>query len=214
MFNKENLIDMIRMLYQTMGSDTEIILSDTKSILYVENALDPKHQIDAPLPDRERYFLTNPPETAAAYVANYRSVMYGHNRIRSSTLFVRDENGQIQYMLSINTCVDPLVSMAHKLELMINGETGTVKLPPAPKPPEEDIQKVETSVAEIINGVIEEGLQRFNTTATRLTTKEKQSIMRELDKRGVFVMKGAVTEVAKALSASEVTIYRYLKQLQ
>ncbi len=47
----------------------------------------------------------------------------------------------------------------------------------------------------------------------RLKAKEKASVIKVLHDKGVFNMKGAISLVAKELSASEPTIYRYLKNI-
>ena len=39
------------------------------------------------------------------------------------------------------------------------------------------------------------------------------TIVKELQKQGIFLLKGAVKEVAKALNTSEPSIYRYLQNL-
>ena len=46
---------------------------------------------------------------------------------------------------------------------------------------------------------------------SRLTAREKREVVEELNARGVFLLKGVVTEVARRLSVSEQTVYRYLK---
>jgi predicted transcriptional regulator YheO len=43
-----------------------------------------------------------------------------------------------------------------------------------------------------------------------MTQNERIAIIQELNKDGVFLLKGAISEVAEQLKVSEVTIYRYL----
>ena len=47
-----------------------------------------------------------------------------------------------------------------------------------------------------------------------MSLKEKQSLIREMFARGVFLIKGAVVEVSVKLGNSEATVYRYLKELE
>lgn len=65
----------------------------------------------------------------------------------------------------------------------------------------------------MISSVMSEARVRFQTTPDRFTAEEKLSIVREMDKRGVFLVKGSVSEVAKEIKSSEATIYRYLHQI-
>ena len=47
----------------------------------------------------------------------------------------------------------------------------------------------------------------------RLTQDEKMEIMDILNRKGVFLLKGSVSYVAKELHSSEASIYRYLGKL-
>lgn len=48
----------------------------------------------------------------------------------------------------------------------------------------------------------------------RMTPDEKIAAVRELERAGMFLLKGAVTQVAEALYVSEPTVYRYVKQVR
>ena len=48
---------------------------------------------------------------------------------------------------------------------------------------------------------------------SRLTQDEKMEIMDILNRKGVFLLKGSVSYVAKELRSSEASIYRYLGKL-
>lgn len=47
-----------------------------------------------------------------------------------------------------------------------------------------------------------------------LTMEQRLEIIKELDEKNVFQLKGAVSDVAKVLNVSEPTMYRYLKQIK
>jgi predicted transcriptional regulator YheO len=46
-----------------------------------------------------------------------------------------------------------------------------------------------------------------------MTPDEKIAIVRTLNDKGVFLLKGAVAVVARHLAASEATVYRYLQRV-
>ncbi|MCG8478532.1 MAG: helix-turn-helix domain-containing protein, partial [Spirochaetales bacterium] len=48
----------------------------------------------------------------------------------------------------------------------------------------------------------------------RMSQDERRRVVAALDRRGVFLLKGAIASVARALQASEATIYRYLRQVR
>ncbi|RKO19478.1 hypothetical protein D7Z96_20445 [Pseudarthrobacter phenanthrenivorans] len=47
-----------------------------------------------------------------------------------------------------------------------------------------------------------------------MTPDEKIAAVRELERAGVFLLKGAVAQVAEDLHVSEPTVYRYVKQVR
>ena len=49
---------------------------------------------------------------------------------------------------------------------------------------------------------------------TRLSYQEKMEVVRTLDEKGIFLVKGAIAELAAALKTTETSIYRYLSKLQ
>ena len=57
-------------------------------------------------------------------------------------------------------------------------------------------------------------LQRMNVTADRLTSEERLQIISALDENGIFLLKGAVKDVATGLKCSQASVYRYLSQLK
>ena len=57
-------------------------------------------------------------------------------------------------------------------------------------------------------------LDRYGVEPTRLSYQEKMEVVRSLDEKGIFLVKGAITELAAALKTTEVTIYRYINKLQ
>ena len=44
-----------------------------------------------------------------------------------------------------------------------------------------------------------------------MTPEEKIEIVRQLESKGVLMLKGAVSEVAEKLLVSEATLYRYIR---
>ena len=63
----------------------------------------------------------------------------------------------------------------------------------------------------MVYSVLERVLSACKAAPSRLTAREKREVVEELNARGVFLLKGVVTEVARRLSVSEQTVYRYLK---
>ena len=54
----------------------------------------------------------------------------------------------------------------------------------------------------------------FGVTADRLTPDERMQIIASLENGGIFLLKGAVKDVADALHCSQASVYRYLSQIK
>ena len=66
----------------------------------------------------------------------------------------------------------------------------------------------------LVTNTIQEELDRFGVEPTRLSYQEKMEVVRTLDEKGIFLVKGAIAELAAALKTTETSIYRYLSKLQ
>jgi predicted transcriptional regulator YheO len=114
-------------------------------------------------------------------------------------------------MFGINTDLSAL-SEAHRiLGQML--EVGEIEGNPEPDGAgkADKANKERVSIRETVFSVIDEVIGEKNGNPERMTTEEKKNVVNELDERGVFLLKGVVTEVASRLDVSEQTIYRYLK---
>ena len=71
----------------------------------------------------------------------------------------------------------------------------------------------EVSVEGIVSTTIRKELDKYKVPPDRLSQQEKIEIVRCLDQQGIFLVKGAIVEVAKILLTTETSIYRYLNKL-
>ena len=61
---------------------------------------------------------------------------------------------------------------------------------------------------------IDSVIAKFRLAPERMTINEKTRVITELQKYGLFMIKGAVQEVASKLFMSEPSIYRYIKKIK
>ncbi len=197
-----------------LGAETEILLCDTERILYAENPFSPKQAAGMPLGDMEQVFVRDKHYQGIPWTVNYRSLSDRGEKLRSATMFIKDERDELLGMLTINTKVDELLAVRALMDRIVNGAHPNINGMPAqqPKPPQY-YEAISMSVMEMASSSIDKSIARYGVPADRLTADEKLEIIRELDKIGTFLLKGSVAEVAKRLCSSEATIYRYLQQI-
>lgn len=213
--NIETILTLAKMLSKTLGKFMQITVSDTQQYIFAENVIENEAVVGEAICDNEQYFLEDLEISQLPFVANYKSLSHNMIKLRSSTFFFKDEQGKIEYMLSITTNVDEFLYVREILDIFTNGNPSPAITTPASKSPAVDrIPKLNLSIHDIIDLVIAEGQKRYDTVVNRMTKMEKQSLISELYSRGVFLIKGAVTETATKLNYSEATIYRYLQKLE
>ena len=213
--NIDTIITLASMFSKTLGKFMQITVSDTQNYIFAENVIENEAVVGEALCDNERFFLDDSEISQLPFVANYKSLSHSMIKLRSSTLFFKDQEGNIEYLLSITTNVDEFLHVREILDVFTNGS-------PAPhldtveskSSAIDKIPKLDMSIHDILDSIIAEGQKRYGTVVKRMTKQEKQSLIREFHSRGAFLIKGAVTETAKKLNYSEATIYRFLQKLE
>lgn len=213
MFEEKQLLSFADMISKTLGDIAQITVSHNKKYIYVDNAIDDTYQVGKPISDDELFFLENEQIQTLPYVVNYKSLSKTLKKLRSSTFLFKNSENQIEYLLSITITVDRFIEVRNLLEIFVNGSYATItsstqQINSIPK-----ITSSELDIEKLIDDVISEGENKHATSVKRMTKFEKQSLIREMHSRGIFLIKGAVPIVAEKLLYSETTIYRYIKKL-
>ncbi|MGO1468850.1 MAG: helix-turn-helix domain-containing protein [Tissierella sp.] len=77
----------------------------------------------------------------------------------------------------------------------------------------EFIESIPDSISTVTDDVLDDTLDYSDIPVTHLKQEEKIEIVRKLNEKGVFMLKGAVSEVAEKLQVSEATLYRYIRRV-
>ena len=208
--NLDRYIPVTEFIAEMMGPDTEVILYSVtdRSVYYVINPMDEEMVVGSGLRSLERRFLENRLYDHESFVVNYRALSKHRNKLKSATLFLRGDNRQLIAMLTVNANVDRLVELRDMLNEMVSGHR-----PYDNQHGTSFYNSFEVSVEGIVSTSIRKELDKYKVPPDRLSQQEKIEIVRCLDQQGIFLVKGAIVEVAKSLQTTETTIYRYLNKL-
>ena len=208
--NLDRYIPVTEFIAEMMGPDTEVILYSVtdRSVYYVINPMDEEMVVGSGLRSLERRFLENRLYDHESFVVNYRALSKHRNKLKSATLFLRGDNRQLIAMLTVNANVDRLVELRDMLNEMVSGHR-----PYDNQHGTSFYNSFEVSVEGIVSTTIRQELDKYKVPPDRLSQQEKIEIVRCLDQQGIFLVKGAIVEVAKSLQTTETTIYRYLNKL-
>ena len=210
---------LVEFLGQALGSDYEVVLHDlsegNNAIVAIANGHISGRSMGAPLTALALRFLADKEYEQHDYKVGYRGVSRKNGHLRSSTTFIKDEEGQVIGMLCINFDPSRGVQAANAVLSMCG--LPPVSCPPAGEDEEGAAQSTEifvSNIPDVVRGAIEEVTGRSGLPSSRLTMEEKIRIVEALQQAGLFHLKGAVSEVAAQLGSSEATIYRYLSKLK
>ena len=219
----EPYLPLMDFLAELLGPRTEVVLHDTsdlsRSIVALTNGHVSGRTVGGPATDLVLKVLQNHEHDDRDFLANYLAESRTGGTFRSSTFFIRDADGDVVGMLCLNIDDEPL-TRARDLLAAITATTGLVKgadrggageVDNAPAPVAE---RLSTNVDELALDGVARIVAAQGVEPHRMTPDEKVAAVRELERAGVFLLKGAVAQVAEALHVSEPTVYRYVKQVR
>jgi len=214
--NKKNTIlnayrSLVDFLADFLGNSYEIVLHDLSnveaSIIAIRNGHISGREIGGPLTDLGLKILREKTYLEKDYLANYLGKAGNNKILRSATYFIKNNKGEIIGMLCINQDLTNILGVKRYFDEMVESV-----FPKQPNVQELNYpEHFSVSLKDLLHTILNEIFASTTLTPERMTLEEKISIVQKLNARGVFLLKGAVTEVAKLLGTSEATIYRYLK---
>ncbi|MCP3032363.1 PAS domain-containing protein [Halobacillus sp. A1] len=192
-------------LVEMLGSKCEVAIHDfsdlEQSLIYLAGTLT-ERGIGSPITDLVlRELQTDDGEVND--FANYKTVSKKGLVMKSSTVFLRDQHNKVIGALCINIDISLLIQIGGEIQDFIKfNEEKTNK------------ENFYNTIHEVIEDMTQRVLQKYHKTATLLEMEEKVDVIRELDKKGVFLMKGSTEYLANVLGVSKYTIYNYLQKIR
>ncbi|MPW26126.1 YheO-like PAS domain protein [Alkalibaculum sp. M08DMB] len=201
---------MVDFLADFLGEDAEVVLHDVadleNSVIAIRNNHISGREIGAPATDLVLKILKNPKYEEYSYLSNYKGVSRSGNTLKSATYLIKDEN-KVVGALCINMDIQGIYQIKTFFDRLFNfhGE-------------EEKNEQISETFSQTANELtfdsIYKVVQGYGIPPERMDQDEKIKIVYELNEKGIFLIKGAVSEAALALKVSEATIYRYLGKLK
>ena len=181
---------MTEFLGRVLGPDYEVALHDIShrdgNLVAIANNTVSNRTIGAPLTESTRRMIEERVYESKDYVLHRLGATDSGKPLSSSTMFIKDENGELLGLLCITFDDSRYRELSQKVFNLCHPDTF-----------------VET------NFHFDE-----NRVPDKLTLSQKMIIIEELDSSGAFLVKGAVKDVAAILGCSQATIYRYLSNVK
>lgn len=208
----KSVLQLLPGLSQMLGPNQEVILHDLRrpdsSVIGICGSVTGR-TIGSPITNYVlhtlRTFGNNAPDKI-----NYRTEKREGGILRSSTIFIRDEKGEIIGCLCFNSNVAPLLNVIDQLQSLVVFNTVV--------PPDSEDSSCEehfaTDVFDMMKDVVKKIMSKSNIDPINMHRADKIHIVSKLEESGVFNIKGAVEYVASCLHVSVPTIYNYLKEIR
>lgn len=191
------------MIAETFGGDCEVVIHDLEqpdsSVVYVANGNVTNRQKGQSFDHLVRNVLLSK-NFKDDRLTNYMFETNDGKKIKSSSVLIRDADKEVIGMLCINYDITDYIQAQSKLNRFLCVETAA--------------QEEEKAVGQDVMAVIDELILNIVGTSDvkNLTRKRSVEIIKFMEDKGIFLVKGAVDKVAALMGVSKVTIYSYLDE--
>ena len=221
----QHYVKLTEFLGQALGPDYEVALHDltdkNRSIIAIANNHVSGREIGAPLTNVALSILRDKSYENSDYRLHYYGVSINGKDLRSNTMFIK-QNGRLIGMLCINFDDSRYRAISNQIMGLCHPDifVEAVLQPLAPEAPgavsavRSSPEKFRNSTEAVAADAINRELEALGVTAERLTSDERLKIIAALESNGIFLLKGAVKDVAAGLHCSQASVYRYLSQLK
>jgi len=215
----QHYVKLTEFLGLALGPDYEVALHDmtdkSRSIIAIANNHVSGRELGAPLTNVALSILRDKSYEHSDYRLHYYGVSINGKDLRSSTMFIK-QNGRLIGLLCINfddsryrELSSRLIGLCHpdmfvEDVVLSSGEQTDAAAP----------EKFRNTTDAVAVDAIGRELEKLGVRADRLTSGERLKIVAALEKGGIFLLKGAVKDVAAGLGCSQASVYRYLAQVK
>lgn len=208
-------VKLVEFLGEALGDNVEIALHDlqdeTQPIIAIANGKISSRKIGDGLTNLAVHMLEEKQYQNHDYVFNYKTVKEDGKLLRGSTYFIKEKDQLIGMM-----CINVDISDYEYIDATLKKILGIKDEKPTEFGRENPIEILSYSLDETVDKYIKEALTQMGFPSyfipERLKVDEKIKVVKYLQEKGTFKIKGALVYVASQLGVSEPTIYRYLKK--
>jgi len=203
----EAMIPLADTLAKTIGDNCEVAIHDLThpkhSILYIVNGS---------LTGRKKYDSLGPVFKELVQLAklnedsliNYYDYENGHS-FKCSKVLIRDESKHIIGCFCINIVIDDYLQVKRSIDNMCKTE-------PIDNFREQKSQATnsEDDISDLVRDIVMNTYADFKSNKNKLSKADKVNMVRFLDEKGIFRVKGTIEMVGDILKVSKFTVYSYL----
>lgn len=220
---------LVDFLGKALGPDYEIVLHDITSepskVIAIANSHISDRTVGSPTTNAALQMLAANSYKTNNFLYNYQVSTEDGRILRASTMFIKDDEGNPIGLLGINfddsrykDLCKKLLSVVHPDDFLKANSSLISKTADgsetASSQPDSLSDDFSMDISTLMEKAFDSVTASLDTPMERLNQQEKKDIVQKLQERGVFKLKGGISFVAKRLSCSPATVYRYLGELE
>jgi len=200
----DNAIRTAEMLHQMFGSICEVAVHDfrnlEKSLIHISGNLT-NRDVGSPATDLVlREYKKHLDKIND--INNYFTTTANGIKMKSSTVFLRSR-GKVVGALCLNINISNLSQAFAEIADIINVDSAN-----------QTRESFYTSVQDVVKEILEQVINDIGIPIENYGKEEKIEVVRALEERGVFLIKGALEYLSEYLNISKFTTYNYLQQVR
>ncbi len=192
------------------GSSCEIVIHDLRkkelesSIVYIENG----HISNRKLGDGPSSVVLETLSRDPSQIQDrlsYLTKTEDGRILKSSTMYIRDDNDSIAYIFSLNYDITALLTIDTAVQSLISVEKETDSGDETEQP-----QKITHNVNELLDVLIEQALALVGKPVALMNKDDKITVVQYLNNAGAFLITKSGDKIASLLGISKFTLYSYM----
>jgi predicted transcriptional regulator YheO len=201
----EALFPIASGIAETFGKNAEVVVHDLgqpeNSLIFMAGNITGR-KLGAPLTNLVLEAIKKSGDNASNLIG-YQSTTKDGKMLKCSTIFVRDDQGKIIGCFCINLDITDFLTCQKILEYHTRTDNQV----------ENNTQEeFYNDVNDAMGGIVQSVLNNYPIPVKLMEKEDKLQIVKRLDEKGVFLVKGAIDHVATILGVSRYTIYNYLDE--
>lgn len=208
-----NLNQLAELVTQMFGNNCEVAIHDLTTeqmqLTYITGSVT-KREPGAPVTDAvAAHLIRDGSEVKDRHC--FMTLTDDGRELKSSTAYVRDSNGTVVAAFCINFNTTDHHNAIQLLQAFVNKGVGEVV---PGDPTSQTGEKMSFSIDHTVDSIFEQAVAEVGKRPASMNTDEKIQLVKILEHKGAFQIKGVVSQVAMRLGVSNFTIYNYLKKIR
>jgi len=125
--------------------------------------------------------------------------------LKSSTIFIRDENQSIRYIFSINYDITELLAVDNALRDLVTTETVQAASQP---------EQIVNNVNDLLENLIRQSVALVGKPVALMTKEDKIKAIQFLNDAGAFLITKSGNKVSEYFGISKFTLYSYINEVK